>query len=219
MRLWDEGVRGKMWRVVREMYRTVQSSVLVDGEQTEMFELNMGVRQGCVMSPVLFSFFINGLAKEIKEKTAGVCVGNAQVRLLKYAGDIVLMSDRKRDLQKMLDIVTSYSKKWRFRLNPKKGKSEVMIFGRKPRKTKEGRKWLGCKPSSVQSMHKTPHLVRPGLSWRRTSRSARLQETQREVCSRGEEEDDAGVGNGDERRGVAGHRLLHGVECACETCA
>ena len=41
----------------------------------------------------------------------------------------------------------------------------------------------------------------------------------KEVCSRGEEEDDAGVGNGDERRGVAGHRLLHGVECACETCA
>ena len=49
MRLWDEGVRGKMWRVIREMYRTVQSSVLVDGEQTEMFELNMGVRQGCVI--------------------------------------------------------------------------------------------------------------------------------------------------------------------------
>ena len=141
MRLWDEGVRGKMWRVIREMYRTVQSSVLVDGEQTEMFELNMGVRQGCVMSPVLFSFFINGLAKEIKEKTAGVCVGNVQVRLLMYADDIVLMSDRKRDLQQMPDIVTSYSKKWRFRLNPKKGKSEVMIFGRKPRKTKEGRKW------------------------------------------------------------------------------
>src|SRR3954466_7718503 len=58
-----------------------------------------------------------------------------------YAADIVLMSGRKRELQKMLDIVTSKSRKWRFRVNPKKGKSEVMIFGRKPRKTKEGRKW------------------------------------------------------------------------------
>ena len=67
IRLWEEGVRGKMWRMIREMYRTVQSSVLVDGEQTEMFELNTGVRQGCVMSPVLFSFFINGLTREPKE--------------------------------------------------------------------------------------------------------------------------------------------------------
>lgn len=194
------------------MYRTVQSSVLVDGEQTEMFELNTGVRQGCVMSPVLFSFFINGLAKEINKRTKGICVGDRKVRLLMYADDIVLMSETKRDLQNMLDVVTTYSKKWRFRLNPKKGKSEVMIFGRKPRKTKEGRKL------DVGRGRDTRDRVLQ-VSWRRTSRSARLQETQREVCSRGEEEDDAGVGNGDERRGVAGHRLLHGVECACETCA
>src|SRR6185369_362023 len=42
----------------------------------------------------------------------------------------------------MLDIVTSYSKKWRFRVNPKKGKSEVMLFGSKPRKTNVERKWM-----------------------------------------------------------------------------
>ena len=104
-------------------------------------ELNTGVRQGCVMSPVLFSFFINGLAKEINKRTKGICVGDRKVRLLMYADDIVLMSETKRDLQNMLDVVTTYSKKWRFRLNPKKGKSEVMIFGRKPRKTGEDRIW------------------------------------------------------------------------------
>jgi len=65
-RLWDEGVRGKIWRVIKGMYSVVQSAVLVGDEQTEIFE------QGCVMSPVLFSFFINGLAREIKEKTQGV---------------------------------------------------------------------------------------------------------------------------------------------------
>jgi hypothetical protein len=67
-RLWDEGVRGRMWRVVKNMYSAVQSAVLVGEEQTEWFELNTGVRQGCVMSPILFSLFISGLAKEINEK-------------------------------------------------------------------------------------------------------------------------------------------------------
>ena len=57
-----------MWRVIREMYSVVQSSVLVGDEQTKAFDLHTGVRQGCVMSPVLFSFFINGLAREIKKK-------------------------------------------------------------------------------------------------------------------------------------------------------
>ena len=105
------------------------------------------------MSPVLFFVFYQWV---IKEKTAGVCVGNVQMRLLMYADDIVLMSDRKRDLQQMLDIMTSYSKKWRFRLNPKKGKSEVMIFGRNPeRQKKEGNgRWQGkrYKRQSVTSI-------------------------------------------------------------------
>ena len=61
------------------------------------------------------------------------------MRLLMYADDIVLMAESAKDLQNMLDVVTAYSKRWRFRLNPKKGKSEVMIFGRKPRN--KNRKW------------------------------------------------------------------------------
>jgi len=85
-----------MWRVIKGMYSVVQSSVLVGDEQTEMFDLHTGVRQGCVMSPVLFSFFINGLAREIKEKTQGVCVGNTRVRLLLYADDIVLLAKKER---------------------------------------------------------------------------------------------------------------------------
>ena len=63
------------------------------------------------------------------------------MRLLLYADDIVLFAETKKDLQNMLDIVTSYSKKWRFRVNPKKGKSEVMIFGKKPRETRQPRQW------------------------------------------------------------------------------
>jgi len=138
-RLWDEGVRGKLWRVIKNMYSVVQSAVLVGEEQTEWFDLSTGVRQGCVMSPILFSLFINGLAKEINERAVGVEVGKRRVRLLLYADDIVLLAESASDLQTMLDIVTAYSKQWRFRVNPKKGKSEVMIFGKKP---EEGnRKW------------------------------------------------------------------------------
>ena len=60
----EEGVKGKMWRVIKGMYSVVQSAVLVGDEQTEWFDL----RQGCVMSPILFSQFINGLAKRSMPK-------------------------------------------------------------------------------------------------------------------------------------------------------
>ena len=100
---------GKMWRVVKSMDRTVQSAVLI-GDKTEWFELYPGVRQGCVMSPILFSLFVNGLAREIKAVGKGVQVGRQKVQLLLYADDIVLISDTHKDLQSMLDCVTEYSR-------------------------------------------------------------------------------------------------------------
>jgi hypothetical protein len=95
-RLHDEGVRGKMWRTVKGMYKSVQSSVLVGEGQTEWFELSTGVRQGCVMSPILFSLFINGLAREIKKRGKGVKMGSTRVKLLLYADDIVLLAEPVR---------------------------------------------------------------------------------------------------------------------------
>ena len=70
-----------------------------------------------------------------------------------YADDIVLLAESAEDLQRMLDVVTAYSTQWRFRLNPKKGKSEVMLFGRKPRN--KNRKWkLAGEEIGETSMHK-----------------------------------------------------------------
>ena len=37
------------------------------------------------MSPSLFSLFVNGLAREIKEKGKGVAVGEQRLKLLLYA--------------------------------------------------------------------------------------------------------------------------------------
>ena len=138
-RLWEEGVRGKMWRVVKGMYQTVESAVLVGEESTEWFELQAGVRQGCVMSPVLFSLFINGLARELKKRGQGVDIGGRRVQMLLYADDIALLAETPDDLQRMFDVVSEYSRKWRFKVNPKKGKSEVMVFGRNHR---VAQKWM-----------------------------------------------------------------------------
>ena len=130
-------------------------------------------RQGCVMSPILFSLFINGLAKKINAETKGIKVGERRVRLLLYADDIVLLAESAKDLQKMLDIVTQYSRQWRFRVNPKKGKSEVMLFGRKPRN--KDRKWkLAGVEIGETSMYKYLGIeLRSGLNFAHYKAEAR----------------------------------------------
>ena len=54
---------------------------------------------------ILFSLFINDLAKEIKAAGYGISVGNDKVPILLYADDIVLLSESEDDMQNMLDIV------------------------------------------------------------------------------------------------------------------
>ena len=86
------------------------------------------MRQGCILSPVLFSIFIDGLAEEVK-KVGGARYADIIVSLLLFADDIVLIAESPQMMQKMLDVVYNYSKKYRFRFN--QSKSNIMIFGRK----------------------------------------------------------------------------------------
>ena len=73
-RLWAIGVRGKMWRVIRDMYSSVESCVMVGQARTDWFRLHSGLRQGCPLSPTLFNVFIDGLARELKRVGVGLAV-------------------------------------------------------------------------------------------------------------------------------------------------
>ena len=61
-----------MWRVIRNIYDSVESSVLIDDRRTRFFNMDVGLRQGCLLPPILFALYINGLAEEIKKVNLGV---------------------------------------------------------------------------------------------------------------------------------------------------
>ena len=72
VKLWDLGVRGRMWRVIKRMYEASRSAVLLDGEKSASFSVEQGVAQGCSLSPILFSVFINDLLKEVEKAELGI---------------------------------------------------------------------------------------------------------------------------------------------------
>jgi hypothetical protein len=103
----------------------------VNGRTLDWFDIDVGVRQGCVLSPLLFSVFFNGLAEAVKQTGLGVDIGvhgaARKMALLLYADDIVLTADTADDLRSLLATVDEYSRKWRFDLN--NDKSEVVVYG------------------------------------------------------------------------------------------
>ena len=62
-RLWkvcqEYSVSKKLCRLLQALYASTKSAVRVDGELTDWFDVNTGLRQGCILSPVLFNVYID----------------------------------------------------------------------------------------------------------------------------------------------------------------
>jgi hypothetical protein len=129
LKLWEFGVGGKMWRVMKRMYESSKSAVLLDRKRSETIDLEQGVAQGWSLSPILFSVFINGLLKDVEEAEIGIDLsGDGRLGGLFFADDFVGVSESKDQLQKFIDVVHAYCRKWRLKANV--SKSAVMVFAR-----------------------------------------------------------------------------------------
>jgi len=60
-RLAEIGIHGHMLRAIQAMYKNVSACVSTPEGVTHDFPSDMGVKQGCALSPLLFGVFINEL--------------------------------------------------------------------------------------------------------------------------------------------------------------
>jgi hypothetical protein len=81
------------------------------------------VRQGCILSPLLYSIFIKDIARTLKQQRRGATIdaaGKHRLCILLYADDIVLLADGVEDLRAILASLHQYSRQWRFEVNHSK---------------------------------------------------------------------------------------------------
>jgi exonuclease III len=126
-RLWDTGIKGKTWRIVKELYQKMGASVRVGEKMTRWVDIKQGVRQGCPLSPVLFNVFVNDLTTRLKNKGVGLSLTEKVLHSLMYADDIVLLAASAQDLQTMINVVEEFCREWRMDMNMVK--SEGMLIG------------------------------------------------------------------------------------------
>jgi hypothetical protein len=127
-RVGDKTRRCRVWTVIENMLReeNCKSRVVIDGRASAEYTVGHGLREGAVLSPVLYAIFVDELASHLDD-CVGVAIGNVKIRCLLYADDVVLLSESPSDLQRMLDRCQRFADRSSFQFSM--DKSQVVKFG------------------------------------------------------------------------------------------
>ena len=99
-----------------------------NGECSSTFSVGNGVKQGGVLSPVLFTVYLDGLIDQLKKKGLGCHFNGHFVGCFIYADDITLLAPSRDALNNMLDVCREYAEAYAILFNATKTK--CMFFDR-----------------------------------------------------------------------------------------
>ena len=123
------GINGKFFNIIKSIYDSTTNSIICNDELSETFSSNKGVKQGDTLSTTLFNLYINDLPEIFNfEGNNPITIGNTEISCLKYADDIIIMSNSPISLQKCIKNLEIYCAKWKLEVNLKKTK--IMIFNK-----------------------------------------------------------------------------------------
>ena len=119
------GMTEKIVNIIKSMYVNTRGKYALGELETDWVKSVKGVRQGCILSPLLFGLYTEELSVRVNKCNKGVRVGDSRLNVLLYADDIVVMSESSEDLQEVLNVVAGYGND--FNVSFSDEKSEVLI--------------------------------------------------------------------------------------------
>ena len=107
----------KLWKILKEMgipdhltcllrnlYAGQEATVRTGHGTTDWFQIEKGVRQGCVLSPCLFNFYAEHMKRNagLDELQCGIKIARKNIKNLRYADDTILLAESKEELKSIL---------------------------------------------------------------------------------------------------------------------
>ena len=107
----------------------LEATVRTGHETTDWFQIGKGVRQGCLLPPCLFNFYVEYIMRNagLAETQAGIKNAGRNINNLRYADDTTLMTESEEELKSLLMKVKEESEKVGLKLNIQKTK--IMASG------------------------------------------------------------------------------------------
>ena len=131
-KLIDAGLPVIFIRLLLLIYMNQFANVHWNGMFSSVFSVKNGVRQGAILSGILYCFYTNDLFALLRKNTTGCWVNGIFMGIFGYSDDNLLLAPSLDSLQEMLNICQKYASdhnlKFSTNVNPRKCKTKCIAF-------------------------------------------------------------------------------------------
>ena len=118
------GVSDHLTCLLGNLHAGQETGVRTGQGKTDWLQIGKGVRQGCILSPCLFSFCAEYIVwnTRLNETQAGIKIAGRNINNLRYADDTTLMAESEEELKSLLMKVKEENEKVGLKLSIQKTK-------------------------------------------------------------------------------------------------
>ena len=97
-------ISANLVRTIEQLYDKAISAVQLNGSIGEWFRTTVRVKQGCLLSPTLFTIFLEWIISDVLEEHDGkVSIGIRNITNLRFADDIDALAEEEQELEALVE--------------------------------------------------------------------------------------------------------------------
>ena len=147
-------IEGTYLNIIKTIYNKPATNIILNGPKLKAFPVRSGTRQGCLLSPLLFSILLEVLAMAIREEKEikGIYIGKEEIKLSLFTYDRLLyIENPKYATRKLLELINEFGKVAGYKINTQK--SAAFLYTNNKRSEREIKETRQVCPISPLLLH------------------------------------------------------------------
>lgn len=119
-RLYHIGINDKTWSLIHSLHENASSAIKWQGNISDLFHINQGVRQGGILSADLYKVYVNPLLERLNNAGIGSKIGDIICNTSACADDVTINASNMNDAQVLVSIAQNFAYEERYQLQASK---------------------------------------------------------------------------------------------------